>query len=107
MAPPAWSLICCAVVRDLGIGMKVTYRAGEDARRPHLVATPMLPQALGPRAPLVLAGKSLGGPDLVDTLAGSFSLDFGSPGPYVLDGELLSAPRVAVSAGPSLIVATT
>jgi diacylglycerol kinase family enzyme len=61
LAPDAWSLVCAAVVRDLGIHMLVTYRAGEDPGRPHLVASPLPSRRLGPRAPLVLAGRCIGG----------------------------------------------
>lgn len=102
--PEAWSLVCCAVVRNLGIHMLVTYRAGEDPDRPHLVATPMSPRQLGPRAPLVLAGKPIGGRDGVDRLVRSFTLRFDGEGSYVLDGELFPATTVEVSAGPQLEV---
>jgi hypothetical protein len=105
MPPEAWSLVCCSVVKNLGIGMLVTYRGGDDALRPHLVATPMTPAQLGPRAPLVLAGRSLGGPHHVDELVEHFSLRFPDSGPFVLDGELLDARRVEVRAGPRLRVA--
>lgn len=105
--PEAWSLICCSVIRNLGIHMLVNYRAAEDPSRPHLVATPMAPHQLGPRAPWVLAGRPIGGPDHVDRLAEHFTIAFvDGPGPYVLDGELLSASSVEVSAGPVLTVAT-
>jgi hypothetical protein len=106
LPPPAWSLICCAVVRNLGIHMLVNHRAAEDPLRPHLVATPMTPRQLGPRAPWVLAGKPFGGPGHVDRLVRDFAVRFADRGPYVLDGELLSAHEVAVSAGPTIVVAT-
>src|SRR5262249_60288172 len=57
LEPSAWSLVCAAVVRDLGIHMRVNYRAGEDPTRVHLVASPLSSRQLAPRAPLVLAGK--------------------------------------------------
>lgn len=104
--PEAWSLVCAAVVKNLGLHLLVTYRGGDDPQRPHLVATPMLPRALGPRAPLVFAGASLGGPDGVDRLTRTFSIEFPTEeGPFVLDGELLRGRRVVVQAGPALRVA--
>lgn len=106
LGPEAWSLICAAVVPNLGIGMRLTYRAAEDFDRPHLVASALPPPRLGPRAPRVLAGRSLGGPDLVDDLITTLKVVFPGGGPYVLDGELLSARAVQVSAGPRLTVAT-
>jgi diacylglycerol kinase family enzyme len=106
LAPDAWSLVCAAVVRDLGIHMLVTYRAAEDPDRPHLVASPLSSRALGPRAPLVLAGKRIGGEGHFDDLVGDFVVRFpGEDGPYVLDGDVLRAKEVRVSAGPRLMVA--
>lgn len=100
--PPAWSLVCASVVRDLGIHMLVTYRAAEDPARPHLVASPLRSRALGPRAPLVLAGKRIGGPGHFDDLVREFTVRFPSEGAYVLDGDVLRASEVRVSAGPVL-----
>jgi diacylglycerol kinase (ATP) len=106
LAPEAWSLVCAAVVRDLGIHMLVTYRAGEDPSRPHLVASPLGSRQLGPRAPLVLAGRSIGGPGHFDDLVRDFVVRFpGGSGPYVLDGDILRADEVRVGAGPVIHVA--
>jgi diacylglycerol kinase family enzyme len=106
LEPEAWSLVCAAVVRDLGIHMLVTHRAGEDPTRPHLVASPLSPRQLGPRAPLVLAGRRIGGRGHFDDLARDFVVRFpAGPGPYVLDGDMLRASSVRVSAGPVIRVA--
>lgn len=105
LAPPAWSLICASVVPDLGLHMLVNYRAGEDLSRPHLVASALGPGSLGPRMPLVLAGKPIGGKGHFDELVRSFTVRFGAePGPYVLDGEVLRAREVEVRAGPPIRV---
>jgi len=106
LAPQAWSLICAAVVRDLGLHMRVTYRAGEDPGRPHLVASPLPSRQLGPRAPRVLAGRTIGGEGHFDDLVREFVVRFpGGSGPYVLDGDILHAGAVRVGAGPVLEVA--
>lgn len=99
-----WSLVCAAVVRDLGIGMKVNYRSGEDLERVHLVASQLPPHLLGPRCPLVLMGKPIGGKGHVDDLFPSFVLRFSPEGPYVLDGDILRASEVTVRAGPVITV---
>lgn len=98
------SLVCASVVRDLGLSMKVCYRAAESAERFHLVATPLGPRALGPQMPLVLAGRPLLG-RRVDALAAHAVLRF-SPGEgaYVLDGDLLRGDEVHVRPGPLLSV---
>jgi diacylglycerol kinase family enzyme len=106
LAPPAWSLVCAAVVKDLGIHMLVNYRAGEDPSRVHLVASPLSSRALGPRAPLVVAGKRIGGPGHFDDLVGGFVVRFDGEGPYVLDGDVLRAREVSVTAGPPIRVVT-
>ncbi|HEY4117393.1 MAG TPA: diacylglycerol kinase family protein, partial [Byssovorax sp.] len=61
LAPRAFSLVCASVIKDLGIGMKVTYRGGDDPERVHLVASSLPPNDLGPRVFRVLAGASIGG----------------------------------------------
>ena len=104
LLPKAWSLICASVVRNLGIHMLVTYRAGEDLRRPHLVCSQLSSAQLGPRLPLVLAGKSIGGADHFDDLVSEFTVRFDPDGPYVLDGDMLRAREVIVSAGPAIRV---
>ena len=104
--PQAFSLVCAAVVKDLGLHMEVTYRAGEDPSRVHLVASPLPARQLGPRAPWVLAGKCIGGPGHFDDLVREFAVRFpaGAEGRYVLDGDMLRADVVRVSAGPVLQV---
>jgi hypothetical protein len=66
----------------------------------------MPPSQLGPRAPLVLAGKPLGGAHNVDQLVRSFTVRFPGRGAFVLDGELLEASELNVEAGPRLKVVT-
>ncbi len=108
LGPEAWSLVCASVVPNLGIHMMVTYRAGEDLSRPHVVASPLSSRALGPRLPLVLAGKRIGGPGHFDDLVGELAVRFpgDADGPYVLDGDVLRAREVRVSAGPPIDVVT-
>lgn len=105
LAPSAWSLVCAAVVRDLGLSMRVTHRAAEDPSRPHLVASALPPWLLGPRAPLVLLGKPIGGAQHFDDLVGRFVVRFDGSGPYVLDGDRFVASEVCVTAGPLVRVA--
>jgi hypothetical protein len=92
-------------VRDLGIGMRVTYRAAERTDAFHIVGSALPPRALGPQMPRVLAGRRLHGEGHVDALAKEARLTFTAPrGPYVLDGERLDAHEVRVTPGPSLRV---
>ena len=98
----AYSLIVSSVVKDLGLHMHVTYRAAEDPKRVHLVASALGPLFLGPQLPFVVAGKRLRGKNHVDVLAECFQVGFEQPSGYVLDGDVLRARWVEVSAGPLL-----
>jgi diacylglycerol kinase family enzyme len=103
VAPRAFSLVAASVVRDLGLHMRVLYRAGERADRFHLVASPLPARALGPQLPRVLLGRRLQGEGHVDVLAAEAELTFErGPGSYVLDGDVFSTSRVRVSTGPML-----
>jgi hypothetical protein len=102
-APRAFSLIAASVVPDLGLHMRLSYRAGERTDRFHLVASALSARALGPQLPRVLAGRRLSGEAHVDTLAREAALTFTEPpGSYVLDGDVFPAGRVTVSPGPVL-----
>ncbi len=97
----AFTLIVASVVRNLGLHLLVTHRAGEDPDRPHLVASTLGVRACGMQYHRVLAGRPLLGPGTVDTLARQFRVRFpGAGGRYVLDGDLLACESVRVSAGP-------
>ncbi|MBX3226097.1 MAG: hypothetical protein KF837_02235 [Labilithrix sp.] len=102
------SLLCASVVADVGLGLRLLYRADEAGapleRRFHVVATPLGPRALGPQMFRVLAGKPLRGPR-VDMLARSISLRFPSgEGAIVLDGDLVRSDELTIAPGPRLDV---
>jgi diacylglycerol kinase (ATP) len=99
----AWGLVAASVVGNLGLGMRVLYRAAEEQERFHVVASPLGVRRLGPQLPLVLAGKRLLGKGHVDALARELRVAFTTErDAYVLDGELLHAREVRLTAGPSL-----
>jgi len=98
------SLLCASVVKNLGLGMRLLPRAGEDFERFHVVATPLPPLRLGPQMPLVLAGRPLVGPK-IDTLARRLELRFpAGQGAYVLDGDLFREDAVEITPGPTIDV---
>ncbi|HSO34818.1 MAG TPA: diacylglycerol kinase family protein [Labilithrix sp.] len=101
----AASLVCASVVKNLGIGMRLLYRAGDEQHRFHIVASALGPSLLGPQLPLVLAGQPLLGRGRVDALAKHVTLRFPErDGAYVLDGELVRAEHVEITPGPVLRV---
>jgi diacylglycerol kinase (ATP) len=99
----SYSLVVASVVRDVGLGLRVTYRAAEQHERFHVVASGVAPKELGFQMVRVLAGRPLVGEPHIDTLAGSLRVDFTHEGgAYVLDGELIRAQWASVVAGPVL-----
>jgi diacylglycerol kinase family enzyme len=102
MPAGAWSLVLASSVRDLGLHMRATYRAGERLDRFHVVASALRPRALGFEAPRVLLGKPMRGGPRVDALAGSLRVEFEGEGGYVLDGDSFRARSVSVEVGPVL-----
>ena len=109
-APERWSLVLASVIRDVGLHMLVTPRAGETPGAFHVVASPLGPRELGPQMPRVLAGRRLRGEGHVDVPAArELTIRFGAANEpeeraYVLDGDVLRAREVRVSAGPSVEV---
>ncbi len=96
-----WSLVLASAVRDVGLHFIVTYRAAEEAERFHVVASGLRPRALAAQAARALTGRPLRGEPHVDTLARSLAVQLDPEGgAYVLDGDLLRAGVVEISAGP-------
>jgi len=105
--PRAWSLVATSVLPSLGLGMRLTYRAGEAPDRLHVVASPLPPWRLGPQLPRVLAGRRLGGEHHVDALARELTVRFsGDRVGFVLDGDTFQAREISVRCGPALRVLT-
>lgn len=103
----AFTLIVCAVVKDLGLRLRVPHRAAEDPRRPHLVASSLGLRECGLQYPRVLRGRPLIDGRTVDRLVEEFDVSFSTdPGAYVLDGDLLHTARVTVRAGPEVRMAS-
>jgi diacylglycerol kinase family enzyme len=96
----AWSLVLASVVRHVGLGVRATYRAGEELERFHVVASTRTPRGLATQVPRVLTGRAMVGPDRVDTLARSLRILFDEEASYILDGDALRARSVTVEAGP-------
>jgi diacylglycerol kinase family enzyme len=97
-----WSLVLASVVRDVGLHILATYRAGERMDRFHVVASGLSPGALGRQVPRVITGRPMLGDPHVDALAASLQVEFPGVSGYVLDGDLLRARTVHVEAGPAM-----
>lgn len=97
----AWSLLLASVLRDVGLHVLATYRAG-GAERFHVVASGLSPRALALEVPRVLSGRAIRGEPRVDALATSLKVAFDEPGAYVLDGDVMHARQVEVAPGPAI-----
>ncbi|MGO9839563.1 MAG: diacylglycerol/lipid kinase family protein [Polyangiaceae bacterium] len=103
----AWSLVLASVVRDVGLHLLATYRAGQEFDRFHVIASGLPARALGAQMPRVLAGRPLKGEPRVDALARSLVIHFAdASGAYVLDGDVMHAQKVTLEAGPTISVLT-
>jgi diacylglycerol kinase family enzyme len=99
-ASRAWSLVLASVVKDVGLGVKATYRAGERTDRFHAVASTRGPRGLATQVPRVLTGRGMVGEDQVDALVERLKVRFEASGAYVVDGDVVRAGEVTVEAGP-------
>jgi len=99
-ASRAWSLVLASVVKDVGLGVKATYRAGERTDRFHAVASRRGPRGLATQVPRVLTGRGMVGEDQVDALVARLKVRFEGAGAYVVDGDVVRAGEVTVEAGP-------
>ena len=105
-AARAWSLVLASVVRDVGLHVRATYRAGEERGRFHVVASGLPPRGLALQVPRVLSGRAMRGGPHVDALAASLRVSFDGDDSraYVLDGDLMHASEARVDAGPTIRV---
>lgn len=94
------TLLLASTLVDVGLGLKVTYRADEAPEGFHIVGTDLPATRLGPQLPRVLAGRRLRAEPLLDALAREVLLELPEDASTLLDGELLGAGSVRLRAGP-------
>jgi diacylglycerol kinase family enzyme len=90
--------LIAGVVREVTPGLRVLYRAGEDASF-HLVGTPHEPSRLLRYLPRFAAGLPVPQTGL-DRLARRAVVRFEGDGRYTLDGDLFRAGRIELAATP-------
>lgn len=104
VADAAFRLLICATVPDVGLGMRVPWRAGCVPHRFQLIASslPLLANAL--QLLRMQRGQPLLGTPHTDRMAQDLAVRFAEPQPLTLDGELFSATEVRIAVGPTLTV---
>jgi diacylglycerol kinase family enzyme len=100
----AWSLVLASVLRDVGLRVRATYRAGEAAGTFHAVASALTARGLATQVPRVLTGRRMGGAGHVDMLARELCVRFDEPAGYILDGDAKRAGEVRVRGGPAVTI---
>jgi hypothetical protein len=103
---PRFSLIVSSVFKDVGLGIKVTYQAGDVPGHIALVASGLPAHQLGPQFWRVLTGRPLKGSSGVDRLVECWSLTFPEQGPVIVDGDGFQAHCITVRPGPVWSVLT-
>jgi hypothetical protein len=104
--PKHFSLIVCSVFKDVGLGIKVTYRAGDEPDRIALVTSSLPARQLGPQFWRVFSGRALRDPLGIDRLVRDWSLQFDKSGPIIVDGERRNVHTLRVRPGPTWSVLT-
>jgi diacylglycerol kinase family enzyme len=102
---PDCRLLVASVVPDVGIGMRVAWRAGVEPRTFHLVASGLSTTSMALQLHRVLRGKPLAGAPHVDRLATSARIEFPETQTYTLDGDLFRSRKVDLSIGPRVWIA--
>jgi hypothetical protein len=102
----AFTLVVSSVFKDVGLGIKVTYRAGDDPDRIALVSSSLPAHQLGPQFWRVLTGRGLRDPNGVDSLVKDWCLRFPTTGSLIIDGDHRTARSIDVRPGPVWSVLT-
>lgn len=99
----SWTLLVASTLMDVGLGIRITYRALERPDCFHLVASGLSPFHLARQFHKTFMARPLAGPGHHDLLLGEMEVEFPEgPQPYILDGDLFQADRLEVRAGPAV-----
>lgn len=101
-----YRLLVVSVVPDVGIGMRVAWQAGTQARHFHLLASGLSTTSMALQLPRVLTGRPLQSESWphVDRLAARVHVRFAEPQSYTLDGDLFSARELTLAIGPRIAI---
>ena len=98
----AFRLLLCATVPDVGLGMRVPWRAGCVRGRFPLIASSLPITANALQIGRMQRGQPLLGQPHLDRLVQDAKVRFETPQPLTLDGELFAASAVELSIGPAI-----
>ena len=98
--PTHFSLVVSSVFKNVGLNIKVTYRAGNAEDKIALVTSSLPASKLGPQFWRVLTGRALKDPQGVDCLTREWSVGFRDHGPLIIDGDRFDVEFATVRPGP-------
>lgn len=102
-----FSALYGATIKEIGLGFRPTYRAGEQAGTFHFLAGPLTVKEAVRCLPRIRRGVATGSPLLFDDLVRSVVIELGEPAPYMVDGDMLEpVSRLTIDAGPAVRVVT-
>jgi diacylglycerol kinase family enzyme len=100
-----FSAIYAATIKEIGLGFRPTYRAGEQCGTFHFLAGPLTVKETTRCLPRIRRGVATGSALLFDELARSVVIELRDPSPYMVDGDVLEpVSRMTIEAGPALRV---
>ncbi len=97
-------LLVAATIPDVGVGMRLSARAGRAPDRFHLLASSMSPLQMAARLPAVRAGTPLTLSGDIDQLARRARLVFDEAEPYTVDGDLFHARELELGTSTITLV---
>lgn len=96
--------VIASTVPDVGLGMRVAWRAGSEPGRFHVIASGLSTVEMAMQIQRVRRGQPLDGAPHLDQMAARARLRFASTETFTLDGELFRASTVDIACGPALEV---
>lgn len=100
-----WTLLVASTLMNVGLQIRITYRAMERQGCFHLVASGLPPFHLARQFHKAFLARPLEGDSHFDRVAREVELAFDRPESFTIDGDLFQASRVVVQAGPRIRLA--
>jgi diacylglycerol kinase family enzyme len=97
-----WTLLVAATVENVGLQIRITYRALEREGHFHLVASGLPAFDLARQFHKTFLSRSLSGEPHFDLLGRETVIEFERPEPYIMDGDLFRASRLVLRQGPAV-----
>jgi len=97
-----WTLLCASTLMNVGLHIRITYRALEHPDRFHLIASGLPAGQLARQLPRTFMARPLSGPGHFDRVLSEARIEFDEPQAYTLDGDLFRARVLTLRRGPRI-----